>query len=80
MCGNISKSLLVLPDDQTKALQKGSKVGIVATARAAYRKDLSFAVNWLNSCGYEVVFADNIDESCNQFAGDDEMRIDAFRK
>ena len=63
-----------------KAIQKRSKVGIVATARAAYRKDISFAVNWLTSCGYEIAFADNIDVSCNQFAGDDKMRIDALQK
>ena len=61
-------------------LKKGSKVSIAATARAAHSEDLSFAVNWLTSCGYKVSFADNIDVTYNQFAGDDETRIDALQK
>lgn len=63
-----------------RALQKGSKVGIVATARAAFRKDLLYAVNWLKNCGYEVSFSENIDETYHQFAGDDKLRIDALQK
>ena len=63
-----------------RALQKGSKVGIVATARSAFRKDLLYAVNWLKNCGYEVSFAENIDETYHQFAGDDKLRIDALQK
>ena len=63
-----------------RALQKGSKVGIVATARAAFRKDLLYAVNWLKNCGYEVSFSENIDETYHQFAGDDKLRINALQK
>lgn len=63
-----------------RALQKGSKVGIVATARSAFRKDLLYAVNWLKNCGYEVSFSENIDETYHQFAGDDKLRIDALQK
>ena len=63
-----------------RALQKGSKVGIVAAARSAFRKDLLYAVNWLKNCGYEVSFSENIDETYHQFAGDDKLRIDALQK
>lgn len=63
-----------------KPLQEGSVVAIVATARATFSKDLSFAMDWLVSCGYQVVLADNIDKAYHQFAGNDEIRISAFQK
>ena len=63
-----------------KPLQEGSVVAIVATARAVFSKDLEFAKDWLTSCGYQVILADNIDHTYHQFAGNDEMRISALQK
>ncbi len=63
-----------------KPLQEGSVVAIVATARAVFSKDLEFAEEWLTSCGYQVILADNIDHTYHQFAGNDEMRISALQK
>jgi len=61
-------------------LHEGSVVAIVATARAVFSKDLEFAKDWLTSCGYRVMLANNIDHTYHQFAGDDAMRINALQK
>jgi len=63
-----------------KPLKKGSVVAIVAPARAAKEKDLSFTVNWMKSLGYKLILADNINNTYHQFAGDDQARLNALQK
>ena len=55
-------------------LHKGDKVEIVATARKVTLSDITEGVEILQSWGLKVVFAENLFEEDNQFAGTDEMR------
>ena len=55
-------------------LQKGDKVEIVATARKVTLSDITEGVEILQSWGLKVVFAENLFEEDNQFAGTDEQR------
>ncbi len=61
-------------------LHKGDKVEIVATARKVTLSDIAKGVEILQSWGLKVVFADNLFEEDNQFAGTDEMRAADLQK
>lgn len=55
-------------------LNIGDKVGIIATARKVSTEELTPCLELLNSWGLEVVFAPNLFEIKNQFAGEDAQR------
>jgi muramoyltetrapeptide carboxypeptidase len=59
---------------QPTHLEKGSRIGIVATARKIAMAELQPAVDVLNSWGLEVVLGKNLFESSNQFSGTDVQR------
>ena len=64
------------------ALQPGARVGIVAPANNAPAERLRLAVEFLESRGFEVVVADDIEVQSELGVGDgtDQMRADAFNK
>jgi len=55
-------------------LNQGDKIGIISTARKISKHELSKAITTLESWGLEVVFAPNLFQESNQFAGTDEQR------
>lgn len=61
-------------------LQKGDKIGIVATARKVDPNDLIDAQLFLKDCGLEVTLGENIFNQSNQFAGTDNERLNDFQK
>jgi muramoyltetrapeptide carboxypeptidase len=50
-------------------LQKGDKIGIIATARKISIEELSASISLLQNWGFEVVFSPNLFKIENQFAG-----------
>ena len=60
-------------------LQLGDTIGIVAPARKISLEELQFSINWLNSKGFQVVFAPNLFAEEHQFAGSDEIRQQSFQ-
>lgn len=59
-------------------LQKGDKIGIVATARKISEAELQPAVQLLQNWGFEAVFAPNLFAANHQFAGTEEQKIADF--
>lgn len=55
-------------------LQKGDKIGIVAPARKISREELQAAVTLFESCGFTVVFGNNLFGADHQFSGSDAQR------
>ncbi|MCP4552509.1 MAG: LD-carboxypeptidase [Bacteroidetes bacterium] len=60
-------------------LQKGDKVGIVATARKITSGELIEAQHFFNDCGLEVILGENIFNHSNQFSGTDDERLYGFQ-
>lgn len=61
-------------------LKSKDKVAIVATARKVDRKDLTKAVEILESWGLKVVLGNNLFAEHHQFAGDDDLRLIDFQQ
>lgn len=60
-------------------LQSGDTIGIVAPARKISLEELQFSIHWLESKGFQVVFAPNLFAEEHQFAGSDEIRQQSFQ-
>jgi len=71
----ISKEKIIIPS----YLKKGSKIGIVATARKVFLDELEAGISFMKSAGFEVVFATNIGKENYIFAGTDEERLNGFQ-
>lgn len=57
------------------ALKKGDKIGLISTARKISEKELKNAVEVFTDWGLQSVFAPNLFEEYNQFAGTEEQRL-----
>ena len=56
-------------------LKQGDKIGLVATARKISKKELSPAINLLESWGLQILFGDNLLQEYNQFSGTISQRV-----
>lgn len=63
-----------------KSLKKGDTVAIVSTARKISIKELSFATQWLNDLGFNVILGKSIGLVHHQFAGTDALRARDFQE
>jgi len=61
-------------------LKKGDKIAIVSTARMITAKEIKEAIYFLETCGFQPVLGATIDQQYHQFAGNDQMRADAFQQ
>jgi len=61
------------------ALQKGDKIGIVATAKKVSAAEISLAVKTFESWNLVPVLGKNLLRTDNQFAGSDKDRLDDFQ-
>ncbi len=61
-------------------LKKGDKIAIVAPARKISNSEICYAIKTFENWGLEVVLAENLFKSNNQFAGTDEERISDFQQ
>ncbi len=57
-----------------ESLKKGSKVAIVAPARAVDISEIESALSWLSEKNFEAVYDDRLFKRYHQFAGTDEER------
>ncbi|MCF8283898.1 MAG: LD-carboxypeptidase [Sphingobacteriales bacterium] len=55
-------------------LKKGDTIGILSTARKMTEEQLAFAINLIQSWGFEVKLGESIGAEEHQFAGNDEIR------
>lgn len=55
-------------------LEKGDKIGLVATARKVSPEEMKPFIDYMSKQGFEVVEAPGLYEEQDQFAGDDECR------
>ena len=60
---------------QPAYLQKGDTIAIIATARKVSREEIQPAVDFFESCGWNVTFGKHLFSEENQFAGSDEQRV-----
>ena len=56
-------------------LKQGDKIGLVATARKISKKELSPAINLLESWGLQILCGDNLFQEYNQFSGTISQRV-----
>ncbi len=73
------KTLMSIDNASAKPLQKlkkGDKIGIISTARKINSEELKYAIETLEKWGLKVVLGRNIYASNNQYAGDDNQRIE----
>lgn len=56
------------------ALSKHSVIGLIAPSRKVDKNEIDFAINWIQSLGYEVVCDNRVFAEHHQFAGDDKLR------
>lgn len=73
------KTLMSIDNASAKPLQKlkkGDKIGIISTARKINSKELKYAIETLEKWGLKVVLGRNIYASNNQYAGNDNQRIE----
>lgn len=63
-----------------KLLKKGSKVAVVAPARAVDISEIESALSWLSEKGFEAVYDNRLFKRYHQFAGDDEDRASLLQE
>ena len=50
------------------------KISLIAPARKVSEDEMSFAIDYIRNSGFELVYDKRLFNSCNQFAGDDDVR------
>jgi muramoyltetrapeptide carboxypeptidase len=60
-------------------LKKGDKISILSTARKISSAEIAMAIELAESWGLEVVIGKTINSEFNQFAGDDNLRLNDFQ-
>ncbi len=61
-------------------LKKGDKIAIAAPARKITYDELAYGINVIENAGFEVMFEEDLFDTFNQFAGDDEHRTELMQK
>ncbi len=61
-------------------LNKGDKIGIVASARKISMEEVMPSIDIINDYGYEVVTSNSLFEEENQYAGNDKHRANELQK
>lgn len=62
-----------------KALHRGSKIALVASARKVTTEEIQFAVEWITEKGFTPVYDGRLFQSDHIFAGDDEARASVIQ-
>lgn len=62
-----------------KALHRGSKIALVASARKVTTEEIQFAVEWITEKGFTPVYDARLFQSDHIFAGDDEARASVIQ-
>lgn len=62
-----------------KALHRGSKIALVASARKVTTEEIQFAVEWITEKGFTPVYDGRLFQSDHIFAGDDESRASVIQ-
>ena len=71
---NLNSIIMITPPSLSKVESRKSKVALVAPARKITLEEISFAIEYIKSRGYDVVYDERLFLSHNQFAGTDEER------
>lgn len=61
-------------------LEKGDRITIVSPAKAIDEESISYAKNYLESLGFEVIIAPNATQSYHYFSGNDDQRAQDFQQ